>query len=49
MWLYDYYIHMMLQMYFKGPASMIARNDEMEKFIKQFSLNGLRSNLCKPY
>ena len=48
MWLYDYYIYTMLQMYFMGPAKMIARGDEMEKFVKHFSLNGIKP-ICKPY
>ena len=43
MWWYLYYKFMM-------PARMISNNDEMEKFLSHFSLNGLkRSNLCKPY
>lgn len=49
MWLFDYYIYMMLQMKFMGPAGMIARGDEMEKFVKQFSLNGIKApTICKP-
>jgi len=46
MWLYDYYIHVMLQMYFKGPASLIAKGDQAEQFVKQFSLNGIKT-ICK--
>ena len=42
MWLY-------LQYKFMTPAMMIARNDEMQKFIGRFSLNGIKSNICKPY
>jgi hypothetical protein len=39
----------MLQMKFLFPAMMIARNDEMENFLKCFSLNGIKSfNICKP-
>jgi hypothetical protein len=34
-WLY-------LQYKFMLPASMIARNDEMEQFVKQYSLNGIK-------
>lgn len=40
--LFDYYVYLYLQIVFMGPASMIARNDEVEKFVKQFSLNGLK-------
>jgi hypothetical protein len=40
----------MLQLKFMVPAMMISRNDEMEKWLSHFSLNGIRSsNLCKPY
>ena len=46
MWLFDYYIWMMLQMKFMGPARMIARGDEMEKFVNHFSLNGIKP-MCK--
>jgi hypothetical protein len=42
MWLY-------LQYKFMTPTMMIARNDEMQKFIGHFSLNGIKSNICKPY
>ena len=42
-WLY-------LQYKFMSPAMMIARNDEMQKWLSHFSLNGVRSsNLCKPF
>ena len=44
MWLFDFYIHAVLQMHFMGPARMIARGDEMEKFIKQFRA----PTICKP-
>ena len=39
----------MLQIQFMLPAILIAHNDEMEKYIGAVSLNGIRSNLCKPY
>ena len=42
MWLY-------LQYKFMTPAMMTARNDEMQKFMGQFSLNGIKSNICKPF
>lgn len=34
-WLY-------LQFKFMTPAGMIAKGDEMEKFVKQYSLNGMK-------
>jgi hypothetical protein len=38
----------MLQLKFTVPAMMISRNEEMEKFISHFSLNGIKSfNICK--
>jgi hypothetical protein len=33
-------------MKFGGPAAFIAKGDEMEKFVKQFSLNGIKT-ICK--
>ena len=46
---YDYQVWLMLQMKFMTPAAMIARNDEMQKWMSYFSLNGIKSsNLCKP-
>jgi hypothetical protein len=45
----DYQVWLMLQMKFMMPAYMIAKNDDMQEFMKQFSLNGIKSsNLCKP-
>ena len=38
-----------LQYKFMLPAMLIARNDETEKWMEHFSLNGIRSNICKPY
>jgi hypothetical protein len=41
-WLY-------LQYKFISPASMIARGNEMEEFIKRYSLNGIKiPTICKP-
>ena len=49
-WWIDYNVWLMLQYKFMSPAKMIAYNDDMEKYLKTFSLNGLKaSNLCKPY
>lgn len=46
---YDYQIWLLLQMKFMAPAGMIARNDQMEQFMKQFSLNGVKiPTICKP-
>ena len=39
----------MLQMKFMLPAMMIARKDSLEKFVSSVSLNGIKSNICKPY
>jgi hypothetical protein len=48
MWV-DYQIWLMVQLKFMTPAAMIARGSEMEQFMKQFSLNGIRNpNICKP-
>jgi hypothetical protein len=42
-------VWLMLQRKFMGPAMMIAKGGEMEKWLSHFSLNGIRSsNLCKP-
>jgi hypothetical protein len=47
---FDYQVWLMLQMKFMTPAYMISKNDDMQTFMKQFSLNGIKSsNLCKPY
>jgi hypothetical protein len=48
MWLFDYYVWLMLNMKFNGPANMIARNDAMEQWMKHFSLNGVKTTICKP-
>lgn len=46
---FDYCVWLMLQAKFMTPASMIARNDKMEQFMKQFSLNGIKApTICKP-
>jgi len=41
-WLYLNYKFMM-------PASMISRNDEVEKWLSHFSLNGIKNfSICRP-
>ncbi len=48
-WWIDYSVWLMLQFKFAAPAKMISYNDGMEEYLRQFSLNGLKSsNLCKP-
>ncbi len=48
-WWIDYSVWLMLQYRFATPAKMIAYNDDMENYLKTFSLNGVKaSNLCKP-
>lgn len=42
-WWFDYSIWLMLHFKFMAPAKMIAHNDEMEKFLKTFSLNGVKT------
>ncbi len=39
----DYQVWLMLQYKFMSPARMIARGGEMETFMKQYSLNGIKS------
>jgi len=49
-WWFDYSVWLMLQWKFMSPAKMIAYNDDMENFLKCFSLNGIKSfNICKPF
>jgi hypothetical protein len=35
-------VWLMLQRKFMMPASMIARNDRMEQYMKMYSLNGIK-------
>ncbi len=44
----DYSVWLMLQYKFMYPAKLISYNDDMEGFLRQFSLNGIKSNICKP-
>ena len=47
-WWIDYSVWMMLQYKFMSPAKFISINDEKENFLKQFSLNGIKSfNICR--
>ena len=47
--LFDYYVWLMLNAHFMGPAKMIARSDAMENWMKMFSLNGMKiPTICKP-
>jgi hypothetical protein len=42
-------VWLMLQRKFMLPAAMISRNDDMEKFIGHFSLNGVKNfSICRP-
>lgn len=46
---FDFYIQSMLQLYFMSPAKMMSRGDEMEKFMKHYSLDGIKSfSICRP-
>jgi len=46
---FDFWVKAMLEQKFMGPAKMMARGDEMEKFVKHFSLNGIKiPTICKP-
>jgi hypothetical protein len=47
-WWFDYSVWLMLQYKFASPAKFISVNDDMEKFLKQFSLNGIKQfNICR--
>lgn len=39
---FDFWIKAMLEQKFMGPAKMIARGAEMEKYMKLYSLNGIK-------
>ncbi len=47
-WWIDYNVWLMLQFKFMLPAKLISRGDDMEQFLGQFSLNGIKGNICKP-
>lgn len=45
----DYCMWLFLQNKFYGPARTMAKGAEMEQFMKQFSLNGVKATtICKP-
>ena len=44
-WWVDQWVWVVLQMYF-APYRIMG-NSEIEEFMQQFTLNGIRSNLCK--
>jgi hypothetical protein len=49
-WWVDYSVWLMLQYKFMMPAVLIEYNDNKEKLLGQFGLNGFKTfNLCKPY
>lgn len=41
-WWIDYTVWLMLQYRFMAPAKMISAGDDMEQFLKCFSLNGIK-------
>lgn len=43
----DQWVWVGLQIYF-APYRMMG-DSELEQFMQHFTLNGIRSNLCKPY
>jgi len=48
-WWFDYTVWLMLQYKFMAPAKMISINDDMENFLKCFSLNGIKpTTICRP-
>lgn len=48
-WWFDYTIWLMLQYKFMTPANMISVNDDMQEYLKHFSLNGIKQfNICRP-
>jgi len=42
-WWFDYTVWLMLQYKFMSPAKMISVGDDMEQFLKCFSLNGIKN------
>ena len=45
-WWFDYTVWLMLHLKFTLPARTIGYGEEMEQYLKTFSLNGLKANLC---
>jgi len=47
-WWFDYSVWLMLQYKFMYPAKLIGYNDDMQDYLKQFSLNGIKSfSICQ--
>jgi len=47
-WWVDYSVWLMLQYKFMVPAMMIGYNDDMQDYLKHFSLNGIkRFSICQ--
>ncbi len=47
-WWIDYSVWLMLQFKFMAPAKLISANDDMEQFLRTFSLNGVKHfNICR--
>lgn len=47
-WWFDYTVWLMLQYKFMSPAKMISVNEDMENFLKCFSLNGIKQfSICR--
>lgn len=45
---FDSWMWIMIKMMY-SPYSVLGRGDDVEQFVKQFSLNGFKSgNICKP-
>lgn len=45
--MFDSWMWIMIKMMY-APYSVIGRGEEVEKFVRQFSLNGIKSNICCP-
>jgi hypothetical protein len=47
-WWIDYSVWLMLQYKFMYPAKLIGYNDDMQNYLKQFSLNGIKTfSICR--
>lgn len=47
-WWIDYSVWLMLQYKFMMPAKIIGINDDMQEYLKCFSLNGIKQhNICR--
>lgn len=46
--MFDSWMWIMIKMMY-APYSVLGRGEEVEEFVKQFSLNGIKSgNICRP-